>query len=88
MTPDLIIRGGKIADGTGAPLFEADVAVVDGRIAGVGRIEAKGREEIDASGKLVAPGWVDIHTHYDGQAVWDPGTRPFQRARRHHGGDG
>ncbi|TWT00688.1 amidohydrolase family protein [Reyranella sp. CPCC 100927] len=68
---DLVIRGGRIADGLGSPLFDADVAVQDGRIAAVGSIAGTGREEIDASGAIVAPGVVDIHTHYDGQAVWD-----------------
>ncbi len=74
--PDLVIRNGKIADGTGAPLFEGDVAITGGRIAGIGRIDAAGREEIDATGKLVTPGFVDIHTHYDGQAVWDDRLAP------------
>src|SRR5216110_2996066 len=69
-SPDLVIRGGNIADGLGGELFEADVAIKDGRISEVGRVCGKGNEEIDARGKLVAPGFVDIHTHYDGQAVW------------------
>ena len=73
---DLIVRGGSIADGTGAALFDADVAVRDGRIAAVGKIDAAAREEIDARGKLVTPGFVDIHTHYDGQAVWDDQLAP------------
>ena len=68
---DLVIRGGTLADGTGAPLREADVGVVGGRIQSVGAALAAGREEIDARGKLVTPGFVDIHTHYDGQAAWD-----------------
>ena len=68
---DLVIRGGEVADGLGGATFEADVAVKDGRIAEVGNVAGRGREEIDARGKLVAPGFVDIHTHYDGQAVWD-----------------
>ncbi|WP_135466562.1 N-acyl-D-amino-acid deacylase family protein [Crenalkalicoccus roseus] len=73
---DLVIRGGTVADGTGRPLFEADVAIADGRIAAVGAVPGRGREEIDARGKLVTPGFVDIHTHYDGQAVWDSRLAP------------
>lgn len=73
---DLIIRGGMIADGRGSPLFEADVAVSDGRIAVVGKVSGSGREEIDARGLLVAPGFVDIHSHYDGQVIWDERLLP------------
>ncbi len=73
---DLVLRGGTVADGTGAPLFEADVAVRDGRIAAVGEISGRGAEEIDARGRLVTPGFVDIHTHYDGQATWDARMQP------------
>ena len=62
---------GTVLDGTGAPAREADVAVQDGRIAAVGRVAGAGREEIDAKGLAVTPGFVDIHTHYDGQATWD-----------------
>ena len=61
--PDLVIRGGTIADGSGGALFEADVAIKDGRITEVGKIAASAKDEIDARGKLVAPGFVDIHTH-------------------------
>lgn len=68
---DLVIRGGTIADGTGAPLQEADIAVADGRIAAVGVVPGKGAEEVDARGLLVTPGFIDLHTHYDGQATWD-----------------
>ena len=71
MTYDLLIRGGRVADGLGSPLFEADVAVRDGRLAKVGKIDGSAREVVDAQGAVVAPGFVDIHTHYDGQAVWD-----------------
>ena len=73
---DLIIRNGTLADGTGAPLREQDVGVVGGRIAEIGRITGAGREEIDAKGLLVTPGFVDIHTHYDGQATWDNRLAP------------
>jgi N-acyl-D-amino-acid deacylase len=73
---DLVIRGGTIVDGTGKPRFTGDLAIDGGLISAVGTVEAKGREEIDASGKIVAPGWVDIHTHYDGQATWDQEMAP------------
>jgi N-acyl-D-aspartate/D-glutamate deacylase len=68
---DLVIRGGAVADGLGHPLVQADVAVSGGRIVEVGRVAGRGREEIDARDRVVTPGFVDIHTHYDGQAVWD-----------------
>jgi len=73
---DLVIRNGSVADGMGGPLVTADVAVKDGKIAAIGKIVGRGREEIDAKGKLVTPGFVDIHTHYDGQATWDPRLNP------------
>ena len=73
---DLVIRGGTLADGTGAALREADVAVKGGRIAAVGKVAGKGSQEIDAKGRLVTPGFVDIHTHYDGQATWDERLAP------------
>jgi len=73
---DLVVRGGRVADGTGADAYEADVGIKDGRIAAVGRIAGAGAEEIDARGKLVTPGFVDIHTHYDGQATWDQRMQP------------
>jgi N-acyl-D-aspartate/D-glutamate deacylase len=71
-----VIRGGTLADGTGAPLREADVALRGGRIAEVGTVRGRGAEEIDARGLLVTPGFVDIHTHYDGQATWDSRLSP------------
>lgn len=81
-TFDLIIRSGKIVDGTGAAARIADVAVADGKIAAIGdiandgKIDASADREIDAAGLLVTPGWVDIHTHYDGQVTWDPEMTP------------
>lgn len=73
---DLVIRGGTIADGSGGELVEADVGVTAGRIAAIGRDLAKGREEIDAAGRIVTPGFVDVHTHYDGQAIWSEELAP------------
>src|SRR5260370_37379784 len=73
---DLVVRSGTVADGTGAALHEADIAVKDGKIAAVGKVSGSGAEEIDAKGLLVTPGFVDIHTHYDGQATWDSHLQP------------
>jgi N-acyl-D-aspartate/D-glutamate deacylase len=73
---DLVIRGGTIVDGTGRPGHVADLGIQDGRIAAIGPNLPQGREEIVAHGKLVTPGFVDIHTHYDGQAVWDSHLAP------------
>jgi N-acyl-D-aspartate/D-glutamate deacylase len=73
---DIVIRGGKIIDGTGKPAFTGDVAIAGGQIAAVGGKQGPGKREIDANGLLVTPGWVDVHTHYDGQAMWDPLLAP------------
>src|SRR3978361_113353 len=73
---DLVIRGGDVADGLGGGAVEADVAVLEGRIAEVGKVAGTGREEIDARGRLVTPGFIDIHTHYDGQAIWSSRMNP------------
>lgn len=73
---DLVIRNGVLIDGTGAPQRPADVAIDGGRITAVGQGIGPGRREVDAAGCLVTPGWVDIHTHYDGQATWDPYLTP------------
>ena len=73
---DLVIRGGTVADGSGGPLIEADVAIDGDRIAALGKVDTRARETIDARGLLVTPGFIDIHTHYDGQATWDPILAP------------
>ena len=69
-THDTIIRNGLIYNGTGTAPYEADIAIDNGIISQIGKIDGKGRDEIDAKGQIVAPGFVDIHTHYDGQAAW------------------
>ena len=73
---DLVIRGGTVVDGTGAEKRLADVAIDGDRIVAVGNDVGEGRREIDATGLLVTPGWVDIHTHYDGQVTWDAHLTP------------
>jgi N-acyl-D-aspartate/D-glutamate deacylase len=73
---DIVIRGGSIIDGSGKPAFAGDVAIDGNRITAVGGKQGPGKREIDANGLLVTPGWVDVHTHYDGQALWDPLITP------------
>lgn len=73
---DLIIRGGTIYDGTGAPPFQADIAIADGRITAIGNLAASSANEIDAAGYIITPGFVDLHTHYDGQAIWSERLTP------------
>ena len=73
---DLVIRGGTVVDGSGGPQRNADIAVSDGIVAEVGEVSGSGRREVDAEGHLVFPGFVDIHTHYDGQATWDTQLAP------------
>lgn len=68
---DLIIRNGKIVDGTGIAAYQGDIAVQDGKIAAVGSVSGAAKKELDAEGKMVLPGWVDTHSHMDGQATWD-----------------
>ena len=71
MAYDLVIRNGTVIDGTGGPRRQASVAVAAGRIAAVGKVDEPGREEIDAEGCIVSPGFVDGHTHMDAQVFWD-----------------
>jgi N-acyl-D-aspartate/D-glutamate deacylase len=73
---DLVVRGGTVADGLGGELYEADIGVKGGQIVEVGKLAASGAEEIDARGLLVTPGFVDVHTHYDGQVAWDDRLAP------------
>jgi len=73
---DLVIKNGTIVDGTGAPAFVADLAIDNGRISVIGRVDGDAKETIDAKGLIVTPGFVDVHTHYDGQVTWDPELSP------------
>jgi N-acyl-D-amino-acid deacylase len=73
---DLIVRGGTVADGSGQPTRTGDVAIDGSIVTAVGQVEGRARRVIEADGLLVTPGWVDIHTHYDGQATWDPEVSP------------
>ena len=73
---DVIIRGGKIVDGTGKPAFIGDVAIAQGRVAAVGKDLGNARRTVKADGLLVTPAWVDVHTHYDGQVAWDQQMTP------------
>src|SRR5215207_5440927 len=75
-THDLVVRAGRVVDGTGPPPRTADVAIDEGVIVEVGRVRERGQREVDADGALVTPGFVDIHTHYDGQATWDHQLAP------------
>jgi N-acyl-D-aspartate/D-glutamate deacylase len=73
---DLAIKGGTVIDGAGGAPFAADVGIRDGRIAEIGTLSGAARRELDADGALVTPGWVDVHTHYDGQVTWDDALEP------------
>ena len=70
---DIIIKGGMVVDGTRAPRFKSDLGIKDGKVAKIGGLKgASAAETLDASGLIVAPGFVDLHTHYDAQVQWDP----------------
>ena len=73
---DVLIKGGRVVDGTGIAARTADVAIKDGRIAEIGDLSGKAKQTVDADGALVTPGWVDVHTHYDGQVSWDTAMDP------------
>src|SRR5918993_1541282 len=75
-THDVVVRNGLVVDGSGGDPFVADVAVDGDRITAVGQDVGQGRRELDAEGLVVTPGWVDMHTHYDAQATWDPELTP------------
>ena len=85
MSADLVIKGGTVVDGTGAPGTRADVAITDGKVAAIGP-NLDGERVLDAGGHVVAPGFIDIHTHYDAQVFWDPGAHAVVLPRRHHRG--
>ena len=72
MAYDLLIKNGRVVDGSGEPSFYADVAVKNGKIVGVGKFNESATRTINADGRVVAPGFIDHHTHYDPQAIWDP----------------
>ena len=86
MAYDLLIKNGRVVDGSGGPSFYADVAVQNGKIVGVGKFTESAARTIDADGRVVAPGFIDHHTHYDPQALWDPLCNYTVPERQHHGG--
>src|SRR5881296_1905291 len=76
MDYDVLIRNGLVADGSGMPAYQADVGIAGGRIVAIGKVDGRAGEVVDATGQVVAPGFVDPHTHYDAQLFWDPAATP------------
>ena len=85
---DLIIKNGSIYDGKGSKPHQADIAISNEKIVEIGDIKGEAKKVIDAEGKIVTPGFVDIHTHYDGQVTWDPYLRPSDLSRSYNGSNG
>ena len=83
MTYDVVVKGGRIVDGTGTKAYAGDVAITDGRIVAVGEVTGEAKRTISVDGQVVAPGFIDAHTHYDAQLLWDPAANPSTRARHH-----
>ena len=72
MSHDMVIRNGNVVDGTGAAMYQADIAVDGDKITEIGKVDGKGKEEINADGLVVSPGFIDLHTHLDAQIGWEP----------------
>jgi N-acyl-D-aspartate/D-glutamate deacylase len=73
---DTLIKNATIVDGTGSKPFHGDIGIVDGRITEIGKINVAARETVDADGAYATPGWIDVHTHFDGQVSWDDTIDP------------
>ena len=76
MSWDLVIKAGRVVDGTGMPAYTADIAIKDGKIARIGKVTENAERVLDADGLIVTPGFIDVHTHYDVQLDWDPLATP------------